>query len=93
MVPEPTAHSDPSSSTGVQPHRTAPPPPTAPALDPLPLSNNTLLDRTNYQYWHALVLAAVRAYGLEGYLLGTMPPPPTHLPPGNIANPPFLHWQ
>lgn len=99
MVPEPMAHSDPSSSTGVQPQRHAPPPPPVVVPEPVQLPNNNLqalqirLDRTNYPFWRALVLAATRAYGLEGYLLGSIPPPPMHLPPGNIDNPSFLQWQ
>ena len=65
--------------------------------DPVNLPNNTLLpltlrlDRTNYSYWRALALAAVRAYNLEGYVLGTTPSPPRFLP-GNLPNPAFANW-
>ena len=48
--------------------------------------------------WRVIVLAAVRAHDLEGYLLGTITPPPLFLPrtladPGDIPNPAFLQWQ
>ena len=104
MVPE-HMDSDPSSSspsTGVQPPRQPPPP--QPPVEVPPLPNNHLLqiqirlDRTNYSYWRVIVLAAVRAHDLEGYLLGTITPPPSFLPrtladPGDIPNPAFLQWQ
>ena len=106
MVPEHMAHSDPSSSspsTGVQPVRRPPPPPPPPVEVPQ-LPNNHLLpvqirlDRTNYSVWRVIVLAAVRAYDLEGYLLGTIPSPPLMLPrtvldPGDLPNPAFIQWQ
>uniref|UniRef100_A0A803Q8Y1 CCHC-type domain-containing protein n=1 Tax=Cannabis sativa TaxID=3483 RepID=A0A803Q8Y1_CANSA len=61
------------------------------------LNNNLLplnlrLDQSNYTFWRSLVLAATRAYNLEGYILGTIPPPPQILK-GNIPNPDFLQWQ
>ena len=99
------AHSDPSSSspsTGVQPPR-PPPPPQAPVQAP-PFPHNQLLvaqirlDRTNYSYWRVVILAAVRAHDLEGFLLGTIPPPTPTLrstiaAEGEVPNPSFLHWQ
>ena len=71
--------------------------PMPPQFDPAHLPNNTLLplnirlDRTNYTYWRALAMAAVRAYNLEGFLTGSIPPPP-HMLPGNIPNPSFHNW-
>ena len=68
-----------------------------PAIDPVGIPNNTLLpltirlDRSNFSYWRALVLAAVRAYNLEGYILGTIPTPPPFLA-GNDPNPAFQNW-
>ena len=94
MAPNDPSHSS-SPSTGVQP----PPPAPIPAAQHVAFPNNQLLpiqirlDRTNYQYWRIQVLAAVRAYDLEGFLLGTIPPPPTHLPPGNLVNPAYVNWQ
>ena len=47
--------------------------------EPVGLPNNALLplhlwlDRANYSYWRALVLAAGRAYNIEGHLLGSSP--------------------
>uniref|UniRef100_A0A803NU16 Retroviral polymerase SH3-like domain-containing protein n=1 Tax=Cannabis sativa TaxID=3483 RepID=A0A803NU16_CANSA len=38
----------------------------------LPL--NLRLDRSNYTFWPSLVLAAARAYNLDGYILGNTPP-------------------
>uniref|UniRef100_A0A803NGE1 Retrovirus-related Pol polyprotein from transposon TNT 1-94 n=1 Tax=Cannabis sativa TaxID=3483 RepID=A0A803NGE1_CANSA len=63
----------------------------------IPLPNNHLLplnlrfDRTNYTLWQSLVLAAVRAYNLDGYILGTIPQPPAILA-GNIPNPDIQQW-
>ena len=70
----------------------APAPASAMAVDPVGLPNNHLLplhlrlDRNNYSYWRALVLAAVRAYELDGHILVTNPIPPMMLP-GNVCNP------
>ncbi|XP_062081291.1 uncharacterized protein LOC133786093 [Humulus lupulus] len=56
-----------------------------PAVTHAALPNNNLillnlrLDRTNYTYWRSLVLFAVCAYNLEGYVLGTIPTPPANL--------------
>ena len=67
------------------------------APDPAGLPNNALLplqlrlDRNNYSYWRALVLAATRAYGLDGFVLGTTPSPPEFLA-GNRPNPAFQQW-
>ena len=85
--------SDDSEATH-HPHR-APLPPMAADLAVLP--NNSLapltlrLDRTNYSYWRALVLAATRAYNLDGFLLGTSTPPPIVLD-GNRSNPAYQIW-
>ena len=71
--------------------------PRTPIQEPSALPSNSLLpltlrlDRTNYSYWRALVMAAVRAYNIEGYLLGTIPAPPAMLP-GNIPNPAHFNW-
>lgn len=76
-------------------HRAQPPPP--PAINPAGLPNGALLplqlrlDRNNYSYWRALVLAATRAYGLDGYILGSNIPPPSLLP-GNRPNPAYQQW-
>ena len=45
--------------------------PFAANLNPLTLR----LDRTNYNFWIAQVLPSVRAYNLEGFLLGSIQPP------------------
>ena len=79
----------------VPPPAPAPPPP--PAIDPVGLPNNALLplnlrlDRSNYSYWRVLVLAAIRAYNLDGFVLGHTPPPPPVLP-GNVPNIAFYNW-
>lgn len=84
-----------SPSTGIQ-QKMAPPVPLQPAIGPAGLLNNFLmlqihLDRTNYPYWQVLVLPAARAYNLDGYILGTIPPPPPLLA-NNEVNPECLHW-
>ena len=67
------------------------------AADPIGLPNNNLLpltlrlDRSNYSFWRALVLAAVQAYNIDGSFLGTVLPPPRVLE-GNILNPHYAHW-
>uniref|UniRef100_A0A803NUX0 CCHC-type domain-containing protein n=1 Tax=Cannabis sativa TaxID=3483 RepID=A0A803NUX0_CANSA len=75
------------------------PPPNPPANEapPAGLPNNNLLplnlrlDRSNYTFWRSLVLTAVRAYNLDGYILGTLHQPPQFLE-GNISNPEYLQW-
>lgn len=47
-------------------------PPFFQSLTPLSIK----LDRNNYSFWRSQVLPAVRAYDLEGFLLGTVPCPP-----------------
>uniref|UniRef100_A0A803QHZ4 Retrotransposon Copia-like N-terminal domain-containing protein n=1 Tax=Cannabis sativa TaxID=3483 RepID=A0A803QHZ4_CANSA len=64
-------------------------PPYFPNNNLLPL--NLRLDRSNYTYWRTLVLAAVRAYNLDGFLLGTNPPPP-QLTAGNVPNSAYHQW-
>ena len=94
MATSDPSHSS-SPSTGVQPQAPAPAP--IPVVPQMAFPNNQLLpiqirlDRTNYQYWRIQVLAAVRAYDLEGYLDGTTPPPPRNLP-GNTLNLAFSTW-
>uniref|UniRef100_A0A803PMY8 Retrotransposon Copia-like N-terminal domain-containing protein n=1 Tax=Cannabis sativa TaxID=3483 RepID=A0A803PMY8_CANSA len=67
------------------------------AAAPAALPNNNLLplnlrlDRSNYPLWRSLVLAAVRAYNLDGHLLGTNPQPQRNLA-GNTPNPAFQQW-
>ena len=74
-----------------------PPPLVAPAIDLVGLPNNhlpplnTRLDRTNYSYWRALVLAAARAYNVDSHILGTAPPPSMFLA-GNVPNPAYAPW-
>uniref|UniRef100_A0A803PXS9 Integrase catalytic domain-containing protein n=1 Tax=Cannabis sativa TaxID=3483 RepID=A0A803PXS9_CANSA len=78
------------------------PPPTeqqVPVLNlaPANLPNNNLLplnlrlDRTNFLFWRSLVLAAVRAYDLDGYILGTIQAP-DRLLAGNVPNPTYQNW-
>ena len=65
--------------------------------DQLGLPNNSLLpltlhlDRSNYSYWRALVLTVVRAYNVDGIILGSIPSPPPHLA-GNILNFAYNQW-
>uniref|UniRef100_A0A803Q3J9 Integrase catalytic domain-containing protein n=1 Tax=Cannabis sativa TaxID=3483 RepID=A0A803Q3J9_CANSA len=64
-------------------------PPFFPNNNLLPL--NLRLDRSNYTYWRTLVLAAVRAYNFDGFLLGTNPTPP-QLTAGNVPNSAYHQW-
>ncbi|KAK6116197.1 hypothetical protein DH2020_050053 [Rehmannia glutinosa] len=53
------------------------------------------LSENNFLVWRQQVLAAVRGYGLEGYLDGTLPPPERVSVNGDnqkIINPEFLAW-
>lgn len=86
MVSEPAAMASDQSIVDHDPPARAQDPPISPLL-PLAMQ----LDRTNYSYWRALVLAAVRAYDLEGFLDGSTPPPPRSTP-GNPLNPVFNTW-
>ena len=48
------------------------------------------LDRSNYAIWKSKVLPTVRAYELEGFLLGTKALPCSTL--DDSVNPDFVHW-
>ena len=73
------------------------PRPQAPAV-PFQIPSNTLpplqlrLDRNNFSYWRALVLAALRAYNLQGFILGTNPQPPETLAGTLTPNPLHEQW-
>ena len=68
------------------------------AIDHVALPNNTLLplhlrlDRNNFSYWRVLVMAALRAYNLDGYVLGTIPQPPPTIHGSDQPNPHHSHW-
>uniref|UniRef100_A0A803QH79 Retrotransposon Copia-like N-terminal domain-containing protein n=1 Tax=Cannabis sativa TaxID=3483 RepID=A0A803QH79_CANSA len=66
-------------------------------IAPFALPNNNLLplnlrlDRNNYTIWRSLALAVVRAYDLDGHVLGARPTPPETLA-GNTPNPEYQQW-
>ncbi|XP_030497830.2 uncharacterized protein LOC115713487 [Cannabis sativa] len=88
---------EPPAGERVEPHQARAADPAPEAQNPIPLPNNHLLplnirlDRSNYTIWRSLVLAAVRAYDLDGYVLGHHPQPPEFLA-GNILNLAFQNW-
>uniref|UniRef100_A0A803P6J6 CCHC-type domain-containing protein n=1 Tax=Cannabis sativa TaxID=3483 RepID=A0A803P6J6_CANSA len=87
------------ASKGTEPstRSNTPKAPSAAVEIPLFLPNNNLLpltlrlDRSNYTFWRSLVLAATRAYNLDGYILGTNPPPAQTIA-GNNPNPDYAQW-
>ena len=89
----------PSSSVSIVNNGIVPTFPFASSLNQLTLR----LDRTNYNYWRAQVLPAVRAHNLEGFLLGSTQPPAQFIdiPVSNLSgnqsvtrtlNPDYVLW-